>query len=79
MSAVLFGYCNIDKINTHDIDSQELINILSFKNYEPIPHYTKKDMQQAYIIALENVAIYSEKIIKDFDFVHYRHCYVQRR
>ena len=67
MSAVVFGYCNIDEINTYDIDLQELIDILSLKNYEPIPHYTKRDMQEAHIIALENVGIYSKKIIEDFN------------
>ena len=66
MSAVVFGYCNIDEINTYDIDLQELIDILSLKNYEPIPHYTKRDMQEAYIIALESVGIYCKKIIEDF-------------
>ena len=67
MSANVFDYCNIDEINTYDLDLQELIDILSLKNYKPIQYYTKKDMQEAYIIALENVSIYSEKIIKDFD------------
>ena len=63
----VYDYCNIDEINTNNLDLQELINILSLENYETIPHYTKKDMQEAYIIALENVGIYSKKIIKDFN------------
>ena len=67
MSAIVFGYCNINEINTNDLDLQDLIDILSLKNYEPIPHYTKKDMQEAYIIALQNFGIHSKKIIKDFN------------
>ena len=67
MSNNVYDYCNIDEINTNSLDLQDLINILSLKNYEPIPHYTKKDMQEAYIIALENVGIYSKKLIKDFN------------
>ena len=62
MSANVFDYCNIDEINTYDLDLQELIDILSLKNYKPIQYYTKKDMQEAYIIALENVGIYSKKL-----------------
>ena len=42
MSAIVFGYCNIDEINTYNLDLQDLITILSLKNYEPIPHYTNK-------------------------------------
>ena len=49
MSAVVFGYCDINEINTYDLDLQDLIDILSLKNYEPIPYYTKKDIQEAYI------------------------------
>ena len=67
MSAIVFGYCNINEINTYNLDLQDLIDILSLKNYKPIPYYTKKDMQEAYIVALENVGIYSKKIIKDFN------------
>ena len=33
MSANVFDYCNIDEINTYDLDLQELIDILSLKNY----------------------------------------------
>ena len=62
MSNNVYNYCNINEINTNNLDLQDLINILSLKNYEPIPHYTKKDMQEAYIIALENVGIYSKKL-----------------
>ena len=67
MSAIVFGYCNINEINTYNLDLQDLIDILSLKNYEHITHYTKKDMQEAYIMALENVGIYSKKIIMDFN------------
>ena len=28
MSAVVFGYCNIDEINTYNLDLQDLIDIL---------------------------------------------------
>ena len=67
MSNNICNYCNIDEINNKDLDLQNLINILSLKDYEAIPYYTKKDMQEAYIIALQNVGIYSNEIIKDFD------------
>ena len=67
MSAIVFGYCNIDEINTYNLDLQDLIDILSLKNYKLIPYYTKKDLQEAYIVALENVGIYSKKLITDYN------------
>ena len=67
MSNNICDYCNIDEINNKNLDLKYLINILSLKDYEVIPYYTKKDMQEAYIIALQNVGIYSNKIIKDFN------------
>ena len=66
MSNNVYDYCNINEMNTNNLDLQDLINILSLKNYEPISHYTKRDMQEGYIIALENVGIYGKNIIKDF-------------
>ena len=65
MSNNICDHCNIGEINNKDLDLQNLIIILSLKDYEAIPYCTKKDMQEAYIIALQNVGIYSNKIIKD--------------
>ena len=33
MSNNVYDYCNIDEINTNSLDLQDLIDILSLKNY----------------------------------------------